>query len=260
MDFLIVRGTILDKAIWMTWYDLPEQGREGYLLWLHETYIPKLMKNPGFLWAGHYASMKVPPAPRLTHVRDSSVPTGSDYMLLFGGESSYTFTKGADTYMNPGPGKPGRLHANLSDEDRRMLAMRIGERITIMVEEARVDGPEAANREGKMVPGASIQLGNFCANSFAAEEELLSWFGDWRLAALQKLPGCIGARKLISATGWARHGCLYEFISEKARSENYHKLRTIYPDVAVWTDRFTRNLIHAPGSPMVATRIWPPVQ
>ena len=42
----------------MSWYDLPEQGREDYLLWLHEADIPKLMKNPGFLWAGHYASIK----------------------------------------------------------------------------------------------------------------------------------------------------------------------------------------------------------
>ena len=142
--------------------------------------------NPGFLWAGHYASMKVPPAARLTHVRDSAVPTGSDYILLFGGENSYTFTKGADTYMNPAPDKPGRLNASLTDEDRKMLAMRVEERNTIMIEEARVEGPEAGKREGSMVPGASLQLGNFCANSFAAEEELLSWFGDWRMAALQK--------------------------------------------------------------------------
>jgi len=250
----------LDKAIWMNWYDLPDQGREQYLSWLHEKYIPKMMAKPGFLWAGHYASMKVPPPARLTHVRDSAVPTGSDFILLFGGENSYAFTQGADTYMKPGPDRPGRLNVKLTDEDRKMLAMRIGDRKTIMIEEARVEGPEGCNREGSMVPGASIQIGNFCANSFAAEEELLSWFGDWRMEALGKLAGCIGARKLISSTGWAKHGCMYEFASEKARAENYPKLRTIYPDVAVWTDRFTRNLIHAPGSPMVATRIWPPVK
>jgi len=57
---------VLDKAIWMSWYDLPEQGREGYLSWLHETYIPKITQQPGVRWAAHYASNKVPPAARLT--------------------------------------------------------------------------------------------------------------------------------------------------------------------------------------------------
>ena len=251
---------VLDKAIWMSWYDLPEQGREGYLSWLHETYIPKITQQPGVRWAAHYASNKVPPAARLTHIRDASVPTGSDFILLFGGENSYTFTKGADTYLNPAPGKPGRLHAGLTDEDRKMLAMRVNERVSIMIEEGRVDGPEVARRDRSGLPGPSIQLGNFCANSVAAEEELLSWFGDWRLGALSKLPGCIGARTLLSSTGWAKHGCLYEFVSNPAREENYPKIRTLYPDAKVWTERFTRNLIHAPGSPMVATRIWPPAQ
>ena len=250
----------MDKAIWMSWYDLPEQGRDAYFSWLHETYIPKLLKNPGVMWAAHYESKKVPPAPRLTHVSDPAVGIGSDYMLLFGGESSYTFTKGADFYMHPAACKPGRMHENLTDLDRQMLALRSGERVTIMIEEARIDGPEAANREGPMVPGASIQLGNFCTNSVAAEDELLSWFGDWRLEALQKLPGIVGARKLVGTVGWARHGCMYEFVSEHARIENYPKIRTLYPDAAVWTERFTRNLIHAKGSPMVANRIWPPVK
>ena len=248
----------MDKAVWMSWYDLPTQGREEYLQWLHGDYIPRLLKKPGVKWAGHYASAKVPPAPRLTHVKDQ--PTGNDFMLLLGGENAHTFTKGPGYYMHPEKKLRPKLEPELSDRDHGMLAMRANERVTIMIEENRVDGPEAANREGPMVPGASLQLGNFCANSVAAEDELLSWFGDWRLDALKNLPGIIGARTLVGTVGWARHGCMYEFISEAARVENYPKIRDLYPDAAHWTERFTRNLIHAVGSPMVANRIWPPVR
>jgi hypothetical protein len=29
--------------------------------------------------------------------------------------------------------------------------------------------------------------------------------------------------------------------------------------MAAWTDTLVRKLVHAPGSPNVATRLWPPV-
>lgn len=29
-----------DRALWITWYDLPAEGRDAYLKWAHETYIP----------------------------------------------------------------------------------------------------------------------------------------------------------------------------------------------------------------------------
>jgi hypothetical protein len=27
----------MDQALWITWYDLPEQGRDAHFTWLHET-------------------------------------------------------------------------------------------------------------------------------------------------------------------------------------------------------------------------------
>ena len=47
----------VDNAIWISWYDLKEDGRDAYLAWLHEIYIPLLLRRPGFLWAAHYASV-----------------------------------------------------------------------------------------------------------------------------------------------------------------------------------------------------------
>ena len=45
-----------DRGLWATWYDLPVEGRDAYLNWLHATYLPALLKRPGYLWAAHYAS------------------------------------------------------------------------------------------------------------------------------------------------------------------------------------------------------------
>ncbi len=32
------------------------------------------------------------------------------------------------------------------------------------------------------------------------------------------------------------------------------------PEMEEWTDRVVRKLVHAPGSPNLARRIWPPVK
>src|ERR1700676_884051 len=45
-----------DRGLWITWYDLPMDGRDAYFSWLHGTYLPGLLKRPGYLWAAHYAS------------------------------------------------------------------------------------------------------------------------------------------------------------------------------------------------------------
>ena len=46
----------LDRALWITWYDLPPEGRAEYLEWLHGTYIPLILAREGVRWAAHYAS------------------------------------------------------------------------------------------------------------------------------------------------------------------------------------------------------------
>jgi hypothetical protein len=43
----------MDRGIRAVWYDLPEQGREEYLSWLHEVRIPRVLSRPGHLWAAH---------------------------------------------------------------------------------------------------------------------------------------------------------------------------------------------------------------
>ncbi len=236
----------MDQAIWATWYDLPSEGRDAYLAWLHGTYIPKLLKKPGFLYAAHYASAKVPPRPRLNHAVDPTLPTGGEFVLLFGAETAHAFA-------NPGPHK---LNAGLPPEDRKMLAMRTGERVSIFIEVARVDGPAAKQPGGEMMLSPCIQIGSFGSGT-ADEEEILEFYTQVRMPEMARVPGCVRMRKLISVAGWARNGCLYEFAS-LADHKNM-AARKQEPEAKAWTDVLIPKFKHVPGTPIVAQRIWPPL-
>ncbi len=241
-----------DRGIWMTWYNLPEQGRDEYLNWLHSHYIPNMLKLPGYLWGAHYASednVKMTGAPkRLRHTTDASIPTGDRYILLFGAKDAHVFA-------NPAPAE---LRAKLSDNDKKMLAMRVGERSNIATEEARIYGPEVKSPpELGLAPG--IQLGSFNAGPGQDEDELAAWYAQWRMPSMQKLPGCVRVRKYVSVSGWAKHMILYEFLSTRARDGSFVEHEKVNPKMEQWTDDVVRKLVHAPGSPNLAARIWPPV-
>ena len=244
---------MLDTALWISWYDLPAEGRETYLSWLNKTYIPDMLKRSGFLSAAHYASVKEAFPPHVRHTDDPSVPMGNEYILIFGAESPTAFFQGK--YAN---GAPAERHADLSDHDRKMLSMRIGERVNIMVEAGRVDGHAAGKYAGKPVLGPFIQLGSYnCA--WQKEDEMQAWYTQVRMPAMAETPGGgIRVRKLVSASGWAKHAILYEFESLQAKHD-YFALHKNRPDMKPWTDWVAKSLIHAPGSAAIANRIWPPI-
>ena len=247
----------MDRALWITWYDLPEAGRDAYLSWAHGTYIPKLLKRPGFLWAGHFkseaqvrqAGVPAGAAGRLRHTDDPAVPKGNIYILIVGAEHAHAFAHPA----------PRKLHAELPKEDQKMLAMRIGERVNIFTDENGIGGPEAGKRDRKAALSPCIQLGSFNAGS-ADEDELLDWYANWRMPSMNKLPGCVSIRKLVSVAGWAKHGVLYEFVSLDARNKHFPDHEKANPEMDAWTDRLVRKLVHAPGSPCVAQRIFSAVK
>ena len=241
----------MDRVLWITWYNLPKQGRDAYLSWLHGTYIPEMLKRPGYLWAAHYASLdevKIIRSGRvLVKEKDPVVPAGDRYILIFGAKDSVVFG-------NPAPGK---LHAEMPAESRKMLAMRTGERVNIMAEAARVDGPEARQYREGMVPGPCIQFGSFnCA--LQDEQDALSWYSQWRLPTMSTLRGCVRTRQLVSIAGWAKHAILYEFVSLEGR-DHFLVKHEAGQEQKDWTDKFVQMLTHAPGSPNIALRIWPPV-
>jgi len=245
----------MDKALWITWYDLPEERRDAYLDWLHGAYLPQLLERPGYLWAAHYASEDRPirnakkDGAMRRHPPAGSVPEGFRYMLLVGGNDVHAFAHPT----------PAEHHARLPDTVRKMLALRSGASTNIMIEQSRVLGPEAGSGEPVAAPSPCIQLGSFVFDG--DEEALLAWYEQWRLPSMAEIPGCVRVRKLVSIAGWAKHAILHEFTSAAARNEHFvdHE-RKRHPEKVEWSDRITGQVIHAAGSPNVARRIWPAVR
>ena len=238
----------MDRALWITWYDLPQDGRDEYLAWLHGAYIPKIVERPGVLWAAHFASEEKPvrtekKQPR-RHPPAGSVPGGHRYLLLFGAADIQSFA-------NP---TPRQLHERLPAGDRKMLALRSGESVNLMIEQARIAGPDAGRRDPAQALSPCIQLGSFIHDD---EEELLAWYTQWRLPSMTEQPGCVAVRKLVSVSGWAKHAILHEFTSVEARNANFVNFEEQHhPDKAAWSEKVTGQVVHYPGSPNVARRIW----
>lgn len=240
----------MDKAIWAHWYNL--SGDKGpYLDWLHNKFMPEILANRGVLWAAHYEVQKKAKPQHIRETADDSVGKGNDYILLFGAESTHSFTRDAASYLR---GSVDRWTAQYSDEDKAMLAKRSELRSAILTEEARVHGPACGSREGRQ-PAPCIQLGSFNGPTPEIEQELLAWYADWRMGALSKLPNCLGMRKMVSTVGWNKHGVMYEFTSLESRTAGMAEVAKLYPEMEAWTHAAVPRLVHAFGSPHIAQRI-----
>jgi hypothetical protein len=180
---------------------------------------------------------------RLTHVEDPSVPTGYEYLLLYGAASPHVF-------VDP---TASELRAGMDAEGQQMLGRQLRARSCIFVEADRVEGPDASRRGPGITPGPVIQFGTFNINALEHEAEMSAWYARSRLPLVKPLAGSVGARKLVSIAGWAKHAILYEFSSLKAAEANL-------ADPSEWTKRVIGNLVHAPHSPTLGARIWPPAQ
>lgn len=235
----------IDAGIYALWYDLAPDTRDEYLDWLHGTYLPAVLQRPGYLWAAHVenvtsAEREARSAARLTRTSDASVPEGFEYLLLYGAVNAHVF---ADP-------SPAELLATADANTREMLSRQLGARECIFVEVTRVDGPEAATRRPGITPGPIIQLGTFNINALENETEMGTWYARSRLPLVQTPAGSVGARKLVTISGWAKHGILYEFSSFEAAESGL-------VDTTEWSRRVVDSLVHAPHSPTLGRRIWP---
>jgi len=246
-----MNSTPPDRGLWITWYDLPAEGRDAYFSWLHGSYLPALLKRPGYLWAGHYASQDLEGgadnSKRYKHVDDPKVGKGFHYMLLIAATDANVF----------GDPVPSVLNAALPEKDKKMLAMRMGERMNIFTEAGRRDGTaHGAYKEG-MLGTPCIQVGSFdCPTEF--EEEMHAGYVLERLPKMCATPSCVRVRKLNSVVGWAKHGILYEFASKEGFDRDYAPAVAKSP-LGLNGHSVVPELVHAPNGPNSAMRIRPPV-
>jgi hypothetical protein len=236
-----------DRGLWATWYDLPVEGRDGYLTWLHGTYLPALLKRPGYLWAAHYATRgEGGGGGQIQHTTDPKVGTGYHYILLVGATD-------ADVFGNP---TPSAINAALPDAGRKMIAMRLGERVNIITETGRCEG-RAASTNG--IGGAPcIQIGSFnCPVEY--EEEMHAGYVASRMPAHCATASCVRIRKLNSVAGWAKHVILYEYASLDGFNRDYEAANSKSP-LGVGGHSIVPYLVHAPSGPNSALRLWPPIK
>ena len=245
----------MDRGIWATWYDLADAGRQDYLAWLHECCLPRVLEHPGYLWAAHIERTSHKDFMKkavLRHSNDPTLPAGKDYLLLLGGVDAHVFVDPPVRELQTGPDRDAAA----------MLGRRLAERTCIFAEVARVDGPAGALRGPGMTPGPWVQMGSYNVDSPDREEELSAWYARYMLPLGERLPGCVGLRKLVSVSGWARHGILYEFADLESASgvEQQHITRAGGLKLKGWHRQVIGSLVHAPDSPTFGVRIWPAAQ
>ncbi|MDO8705515.1 MAG: hypothetical protein Q7J84_11270 [Sulfuricaulis sp.] len=242
----------MDSGIWATWYNLDNDDRADFLDWLHAEYLPHLKQRHGFSWVAHYAHEGGGEATReLCNILARSgedVACGGQFLLLVGAPSPHTFFA------------PNVMELTWPQGVAKRLAQRRDVVSAIFMEEARVNGPEFGRRIPGGPPGPAIQMGAFRMRSVEDEFALGAWYAQNRLPAIARIPGAIGARKLIAVAGWPKNGILYEFTSLAARLEHFEGPEEREAlDPKEWTGKIVQATIHMPGSPMIGARTWPPL-
>ena len=231
----------MENAIWTTFYDVPDEGRDEYLNWFHEVHIPEKLSRTGYFWAAHYAVVPKKQRSTLARSDDPALPVDSGYVLLIGGESTHTF-------FDP---SPTQLKERWDAETREMISRRVGTVSYIHTVEWRIEGPESGKGDPSGMPAPFIQMG--CFDASGQDEDLGAWYAQERMVLWSRTPGCVRGRKLLAAAGPQRHSVLYDFISMELQKKHFPPLNE-----TEWTSRVHTYLVHPIGSSLWGRRIWPP--
>lgn len=249
-----------DTAIWAAWYDLPEEGRDAYLAWLHGEYLPQVAQRAGYAWVAHYVASTDPDdwpgdvdellaRVRVKADRPDGPGRGTQYVLIVG-------AAGIAPLVSP---DIETLERDEVGRARELLDLRIGVRTALFVEMARCDGPELGHRIPGTTPGPVIQMGTLRLDD-AGKDAIGSYYVDYKLPSVARTAACIGLRVLTTVRGWPDIGVIYEFTSLEGRRRHFIEdveRQALQPEQHPVAAGLTAHMEHAPGSPTVATRIWP---
>jgi hypothetical protein len=104
-----------------------------------------------------------------------------------------------------------------------------------------------------------VQFGHYDAPDAATDEAIGSFYAQQRFPLLARLPGVVATRKLLASVGGWRHGVMYEFTSLAEREHHYEPLEAEARDPSTRMGQVVPRLRHAPFSPAIGVRAWPPV-
>ncbi|MEJ7929379.1 hypothetical protein WG922_05270 [Ramlibacter sp. AN1015] len=243
----------MSEGLWASWYDLPQGDAQRILDWTHQSYLPFLNTLPGIRWVAHYryagggAQMSQVKQTVVSHTEDEDIGHGSQYLVLAGAANAHAFFV------------PEFTEAPMPEGFGQMLAWRQGLRSAAFTLEAGVDGPSRSVQTGDSAPAPAIQMGTLQPRSIESEFDLIRWYAQYRLPSMAKMAGVVRTRKWSGVAGWPKHGILYEFESLAHRLEHFERPHeSLALDPTHWTNKITRASVHAPGSPFIGERIWPP--
>ena len=228
---------MLDRGLWISWY--PAQRTRSLLLMaareLHTAHAEAAaLSLGGTLQVREDRSAAAHPA-----YERSAAPKGADYILIFGAESAHAFSKGSTRYER----RTSKLDANLTDEDRHMLAC-------ASASACHHGGGRSYRRAGgRNTQGTDLEL-----RDSTPEFQRPATGGRGRTAVVVcgLAHGGHGqaARMLVFLTsGWAKHLLvLYEFTSlADPRAKHLPSMRELYPAQMKWTEEWIPKLTHTPG-------------
>jgi hypothetical protein len=201
-------------------YDIDETNRDDYLDWFHTEHIPEKLSREGYEWAGHY---------------QAQAPASTRYVAFFGGASTRVF-------FDP---SPAQLKQGQDDLTRKMIGMRQNPSAFVFTEEWRAQGPALEQK-----PGNAIEF--LCCNTPGADEDFNAFLAQEDMPAFETAIGSVRGRKLLSVTGPAKHGVLYQFTTAEA----LNAFQSARPQ-SDWRHRVESACEPVAGTPMAANRIWP---
>ena len=234
------------------WFDLADDTKAETWAWLHETYLPAMRAAEGIAWVGHYDIVEQPDqpyiegAPRKKTTDDPAVPTGWQNVILAAAASP-------EVYF--GPNNPVDV---LEEAHADKLTTRLNYRNAVFIEEQVINSPEQRKLPYGMGPPPAMQFGNYNCDTPEDEIELAKWYRTERFPRVSVTQGMIRGRKLLSMSGWPKHGVLWE-VTDLPEGDFSVESRFIKADRGdEWHGRHVLEYVtHTFQGPHCGRRVWP---
>ena len=242
----------MSEVLRAEWFDISPENKDKLWQWLHEFFLEYLQTQSGISWVAHYEIVPHPTTPYIKgaplkkETKDTNIPSGWENLILTSASSASVFFG------------PQNELKNIEKKNEVNLSMRDNYRSAVFIEEEIINGPEQNKNPLGMGGPPAMQFGSYNVDANNDDIELAKWYRGERFPRLSVARGMIRGRKLLSITGWAKHGVFWEF-AEMEENEYSFEHRFIKADRGEnWNGRHVLEYVtHAPGSPHAGKRVWP---